>query len=152
MRPASSETSRTAFMFAAFPSSGGKLRGREAVDLRVRPGDRLLLARFADREAFGVDELHFAHAEEAEEVADVRRLGVVRLAGASYIAIYAAARGEHIDFLAGQEADRAVRGVAEGHAGARDVVEVGLEHRGQAEVVHRQAEHDDVGAPELRDE
>jgi len=41
-----------------------------------------------------VDELHFAHAEEAEEVADVRRLGVVRLAGASYIAIYAAARGE----------------------------------------------------------
>ncbi len=45
-----------------------------------------------------------------------------------------------------RQADWTHFGVFEGLPDARDVVEVGLERRGDPEVVHRQPENDDVGA------
>ena len=48
-----------------------------------------------------------------------------------------AGSGEYVRFLAGQQADRSVCGIAKGYAGACDVIEIGLQHRRYAEVVHR---------------
>src|SRR5205807_6602489 len=50
------------------------------------------------------------------------------------------------------KADGALVGIAESDSGAGDVIEIRLEGRRQAEVVHRQAEDDDLGAPELVDQ
>src|SRR5947209_6210569 len=95
-----------------------------AVDLGVRLAQARRLAFRADVESLGVDELDVGHAKEAEEQAHVGRVRVVRRAG-----INPAARGEDIGPLAGKEANRSLLGVAEGDAGARDVVEVRLERR-----------------------
>jgi hypothetical protein len=63
-----------------------------------------------------------------------------------------AARGKDVQLLARQQTDGALLGVPEGDSGAGDVIEIRLEGRRQAEVVHWQAEHDDLGAPELVDQ
>jgi hypothetical protein len=86
-------------------------------------------------------------AEEAEELPDERSLVVARRAG-----VRTPARGEDVHLLAGQQTLWALLGVPERHARPSDVVEVGLERRRHAEVVHRQADHDDVGAPQLVDQ
>src|SRR5438477_6242132 len=77
-------------------------------DLRVRFRERLGFRRVAHREAFGVDELHVADAEEAQEIAHVGSLRVERGAG-----VESAARGEDVCLLARDEALRALLGVAE---------------------------------------
>src|ERR1043166_5550798 len=93
--------------------SGRVRHGRrvEALDLPLRLRDRALLVRVAEREAFGVDELDVADAQEAEELADVGRLGV---AGAG---VDAAARRDDIGLLAREQAHRALVRVLEGDAG-----------------------------------
>src|SRR5258707_5872708 len=75
-------------------------------------------AGFAHRQPFSIDELHVRDAEEGEEVAHVRGL---RVAGRALVE--AAARGEDVGLLAGQQPDRTFLRVAEGDADARDVVE-----------------------------
>src|SRR5256885_12379342 len=44
----------------------------------MRASDALLLARFADRETLGIDELDIVHSEKSEDVANIGRLGVAR--------------------------------------------------------------------------
>jgi len=88
---------------------------------------------------FGIDEVDVGHAEEAEHGLQVRRL---RVGGSATIAA-AAGEGDE-DLLALEQALGAVLGVAEGDAGAGDSVDPVLELRGDAEVVHRHANDDDV--------
>src|SRR6266850_4480631 len=113
----------------------------------MRASDALLLARYADLEALGMDELDVVHAEKCEEVANVGRLGIARGSG-----VQTTARRKDVHLLARQQADGSLLRVAECGSGAGDVIEIRLERRRQAEVVHRQAEHDDLGAPELVDQ
>ncbi|CAM2149172.1 hypothetical protein PT2222_210023 [Paraburkholderia tropica] len=98
-------------------------------------------------QAFGVDEAHVGHAEEAEERLQVRRLAVVRGA-----LILAAACRDHEHLLALDETFGAIRRVLERDAGAGDPVEVRLQLRRDAEVVKRCADHDDVRGLELGDQ
>src|ERR1043165_4806296 len=119
----------------SFNSGGQALGCEEAIDVGLRAADALRLRLRADGQSFGVDELDLAHAEEAEEVAHVGGLRVLWRAG-----IQAAARREDIDLLAREKTDGSSLRVLEGHAGSRNVVEVRLERRREAEGVHRQAE------------
>src|SRR5689334_12777386 len=91
-----------------FNSSGQALGRKQAIDLSVRAADALRLRFRADGKAFGVDELDRAHAEEAEELAHIGGLRVLRRAG-----VQAAARREDIDLLAREKTDRAVLRVLE---------------------------------------
>ena len=43
-------------------------------------------------------------------------------------------------------------GIAEGDAGARHLIDPGLERCGHAEIVDRQADHQRVGSPQFGDE
>jgi len=51
--------------------------------------------------------------------------------------------------LPGRQALRAVLGIAEGLASDHDAIDPGLELAGDGEVVHRRADHDDVGRLEF---
>jgi hypothetical protein len=115
--------------------------------LCARGGERLFAALRPHREALGVDELHVGDADEAEDLAHVGAVGIGGGAG-----VQAAARREHVGLLAGEQPDRTLVRVLERHAGARDVVDPGLELGRHAEVVHRQAEHHHVGATQLVDQ
>src|SRR5581483_1123544 len=123
----------------------GELALVQARDLVARAGERGLLALRADGEAFGEDELDLAQAEEREELAYIFCMRVPP-------SILAAARDHHVSLLAGEQAHRALLGVLERHASARDVVEISLERRGQREVVHRQADHEAVRRLQLADQ
>ena len=117
------------------------------LDALVRVGERFLLARFAEVEPFGIDELDVGDADERQEVANVGGLAVTRRSR-----VAAAARREDIGFLARQQAFGTVRGIAESDSGASDVVEIRFERRRNAEVVHRHAEYDGLRALEFVDQ
>src|ERR1700728_4051704 len=102
-------------------------------------GDARFFAFRTDGETFSVDEFHVGHAEEAQEVAHVARLRTHRRTG-----IEAAARREHVNFLAGEQTHGALLAVLESHSGAGNMIEVGLQWRRHAEIVHRQPDHNDV--------
>ena len=106
----------------------------------ARPRQAVLPGRVAHRQSFGIDELDVSDAEEAEEGAHVCGFAVERGAG-----IESAARRKNDRALARQQADRPLLGVAEGLSGTGDVVEVSLERRRNPEVVHREADDDDIG-------
>ena len=123
-----------------------RLQLRAISCLRALRERRLPAARVAHREAFGVDELDVRDAEEAR---GSRARSAVCVSGG--VPAYTPPRvAKTYAFLPVSRPTGALLGVAERHAGARDVVEVGLELRRHAEVVHRQAEHDHVGAPAAR--
>jgi len=102
--------------------------------------------------------MHIGDADVAEHRAH-RVLGVVQVrdATARVVAVIAARTEQH-HALAGVGEHRPVRHraaravEAEGAAHPDDVVDVRLELRGHAEVVHGQAHHDQVGGYELVDE
>ncbi|HZE37347.1 MAG TPA: D-aminoacylase [Stackebrandtia sp.] len=94
----------------------------------------------------GVQELQAVlGSEEAEEAAQQRFLVVVALSGRAR-GVGAAAGGDHHDLLAGQRAVAVGAGAEARHA---DVVQVGLQRGGDREVVHRGAQHEDVGVQHL---
>src|SRR5258706_999749 len=98
-----------------------RLEQLQPVDFNLRSGEAGDFHRQADVQALGVGESDVLDAEEPEEHAHIRRLRVFRRAR-----VQAAARGEDIRLFSPEQADRAALGVTEGHAGARDMVEVGL--------------------------
>src|SRR6266446_4469866 len=63
------------------PPPLSELWRHQLVHLGMRASDALLLARFADREALGMDELDVVHSEKREDVANIGRLGVARGSG-----------------------------------------------------------------------
>mmetsp|Transcript_5844 Transcript_5844/g.22885 ORF Transcript_5844/g.22885 Transcript_5844/m.22885 type:complete len:339 (+) Transcript_5844:3134-4150(+) len=95
----------------------------------------------------GVDELDIAHAEEGQHGAQIGRHLVAGL-----VAVDAAAAGDDVDLLAGEQADRALLGVLEGDAGAGHRVDPVLELGRDVEVVHRHADDDRVGGLEFGDQ
>ncbi len=108
------------------------LRTEKLRDLGMGRTERGFASRGIDGEAFGVNELDVRHTDEAQEVAHVLGLCIKRAA-----LVQAAACREHIGLLAGEQPDRALCGVAERVAGTCDVIEIGLQLRRNAEVVHR---------------
>ncbi|MPN13424.1 hypothetical protein SDC9_160745 [bioreactor metagenome] len=105
------------------------------------------LAFLAHVETFSVNEFDLGDADETEEIA--HEIGL-RIEGGAGIA--AAAGSEDIGFLAGEQALRPVRGIAEGHAGAGDVIDPGFQRRGDAQVVHGQADDQYVGGLQFADQ
>src|SRR3954447_20445750 len=93
--------------------------------------DRGLFARVADGYTFRIYKLDVGDAQETEKVAQISALCVG--CGAC---ISAAARREHIPFLALEKPFSSLRRIAERRTGAPDVVEVCLERRRDVEVVH----------------
>ena len=86
-------------------------------------GDRCFGRFGAEGELLGADEGDVVDAHEAEQDADVRLLPVHRRGRA--LAVEAGAALDHHRLLALHQPFRAVRGVAEGEAGAGDMVEPG---------------------------
>ncbi len=138
---------------------GGPREGRESrfgdlggggVDAVGRGGDRGFAGFGAEAELLGADEGDVGQAHEAEEVAEVGLLEVV--GGRRAVAVEAAAAFEDDDALGRKQALRALVGVAEGLAGAQDVIEPRAQGGGDAEVVHRRTDDDGVGGAELGDQ
>ena len=104
------------------------------------------LPRAARREhsALRAHEREVRDAEEAEQEAQVRlaefRAGTGR--------VHAAARDRHDDLLAARQSLRTLRGVAEGAVLDGDPIDPGLQLRGQAEVIKRCADDDDIRVQE----
>src|ERR1700733_15753786 len=121
--------------------------GRERSYLRGRLGKTRIAAFGAHRQTFGIDELHVPHAEKSEKVAHVTRLGIERRPR-----IEPAPGREDIDLLAREKTHRSSGAVLERHPRAGDVVEIRFELRGYAEVVHGQADDDDIGSSQLIDQ
>ena len=125
------------------------LHGRGA-DAGGRGGDGGGAGLGAEAELLGADEGHVGQPHEAEEVAKVGLLEVGSRGSA--LAVEAAAALDDDDALAGEKALGTLFGVAEGLAGAEDVVEPGAQRRRDAEVVHRRADDEDVGGAEFGDQ
>src|ERR1700677_4479109 len=116
----------------------GDLRRGDSSDFLRRLRQTRLFALGTDRETFGVNEMHVAHAEEREKIAHVAGLRVDRSAG-----VLTAARREHIHLLARQVPDRPLLRVPERNPRPGNVIEIRLELRWDAEVVHGKSDHDD---------
>ncbi len=65
------------------------------------------------------------------------------------VGVHTAASGKYQHRFVLKQANRAGFGVFEGNAGTGNVVDPGLELRRHAEVVHRQADHHDIGITQL---
>src|SRR3546814_15346760 len=79
---------------------------------------RAALLIFADIEAFRIDELDVAQADEVEEGRHERCLRVRRR-----VLVETAARCKHVNLAIRQQAFGAVRGIAEGDAGPGEMIE-----------------------------
>ena len=115
-----------------------------------RPVDRggPCLGTVAD--LLGMDEAHVAQAHEPQEVPQVGLLEVDRLRRPLAVEPAPALDDDHP--LAAEQALRPLLGIGERLAGAQHVVEPGPQRGGDAEVVHRRADHDGVGGTQLADQ
>ena len=98
----------------------------------------------ADADAFGAHELDVGDADEAEDVPQISFLEI-EVRAAAFGAVETAACRRDDDLASAREAFGAVRAVAERLAGDHDAVDPRLQLARDAEVVHRRADHDDVG-------
>lgn len=100
-----------------------------------------------------VDEGDVGDADEAEDGAQVRSEEVHRLHRLALPVATAATRHQHHHLFALRQAFVVVVALnLEGAVDAHDLVNVSLEVRGHAEVVHRHAAHDEVGRQKLIDQ
>ena len=111
-------------------------------------GQRLLAMLRSDLDAIGGNEFGVLHADEAEHPAQIgfevfadrrRRTGAIK----------SAARDRDDDALVAGEAFDARRAVLEGLARHQDAVDPGLELARNGKIVHRRAQHHDVGGQKL---
>ncbi len=121
-----------------------RLRAREPVCHRLLGGFRPV------GDALDVDRFDVSDAEESEHRAQVAALV---LEGLERPARVDPAAGLHEnDLLTREETLGTLLGVAEGTAGARDVIDPRLQRRGNAEIVHGRCDYDDVRGEKLVDE
>src|SRR5436190_5968055 len=123
---------------------------QQLIDLRTAPGNGTYDGVAAQRQALGVDERHIGDADETEDGSQVRLLEVHGFRGS--MAVDAAAGGEYVGRLVGQQADGTVLAVPKGHAGSRYMVDPGLERGTDGQVVHRRPDHEHVGGQQLPDQ
>ena len=104
-----------------------------------------------DLQALDMDEAHVVEAEESQHRPEIWLLEVHALRR-TVAGVDTAPAGDDEDLPALQQALRSRSAVAEGPAGARDVIDPGLQRGRDREVVHRRGNHDDVRGLELLDQ
>ena len=97
-----------------------------------------------------MDEGDVLQADEAQHAPEVGLVKIHALAGTT--AVDAAAARHHEDPLVLEQADGPLGPVAEGAARPDDMVDPGLEGRGDGKIVHRHGEENDVGRLDFLDE
>src|SRR6185369_14853086 len=106
---------------------------------------------WADLQAFEMDEGDIVEAEEGQHRAEIGRLEIHVLARAA-VAVDEAAAGDDEDLAALQQPLGPGGAIAEGAAGAGDMVDPGLQRGGDREIIHGHRQHDDLGLLDLLDQ